>query len=456
MTMKRIILALLTLFPFVATAQEIEETDASDQVENAESADAEQPRILLNRYRIGNGLRFSARGGAKLTVSGLVQTTFETRRYEGVDKNYSRFRVRRARLRFDGSAAHDKIRYRLGMEFVRGSESDSEDGSLLWDAWVAYRPWGNKLQITFGQAATPTDNLELSMSSQTLQFVERSKLTGAFSTIRELGLFLSSSLRVGSEGYIRPQVAITDGSGPLTGGGRRYGGLKYGARVTYLPFGTFRSMGGNRESDMAYELTPKLAVGVGYSYADGVSDRRGGRSNGDILYRDAEGRIDLPDYAKLTANVHFKYRGFSLLGEFVKTWGYVPSSIASRVRNDGSSATTFPIDDRDDKEAYILNRMNVGWGYNIQGGYMLRSLWEFALRYTRLCPDRYSYLNNNLYNNRHHFYDIAISKYLLRNYAAKIQFTAGLARTHGDCRTPDGNVFSGNEWTANILFQFKF
>lgn len=205
MTMKRIILALLTLFPFVATAQEIEETDASDQVENAESADAEQPRILLNRYRIGNGLRFSARGGAKLTVSGLVQTTFETRRYEGVDKNYSRFRVRRARLRFDGSAAHDKIRYRLGMEFVRGSESDSEDGSLLWDAWVAYRPWGNKLQITFGQAATPTDNLELSMSSQTLQFVERSKLTGAFSTIRELGLFLSSSLRVGSEGYYAPR-----------------------------------------------------------------------------------------------------------------------------------------------------------------------------------------------------------------------------------------------------------
>ena len=79
-----------------------------------------------------------------------------------------------------------------------------------------------------------------------------------------------------------------------------------------------------------------------------------------------------------------------------------------------------------------------------------------ARRHTRRCPDRYSYLNNNLYNNRHHFYDIAISKYLLRNYAAKIQFTAGLARTHADCRTPDGNVFSGNEWTANILFQFKF
>lgn len=34
-------------------------------------------------------------------------------------------------------------------------------------------------------------------------------------------------------------------------------------------------MGGSREGDMAYELTPKLSVGVAYSYADGTSDRRG-------------------------------------------------------------------------------------------------------------------------------------------------------------------------------------
>ncbi len=87
---------------------------------------------------------------------------------------------------------------------------------------------------------------------------------------------------------------------------------------------------------------------------------------------------------------------------------------------------------------------------------MLRSLWGFDLRYTRLCPDKYSYLNNNLYNNRHHFYDVGVSKYLTRNYAAKIQATVGLARTNGECRTPDGKTFEGNEWTANIIFQLKF
>lgn len=437
-------------------SQEIEEADMSDVVETTDDTDTSQPRITLNRYKLGDGLRFSAVGGNKLVFSGMVQTTFETRRFEGVDRNYNRFRVRRARLRFDGSALCDKIRYRVGLDFVKGSETDSENGSLLMDVWAAYRPWGNRLQITIGQRATPTDNLELQMSSHTLQFVERSKLTSAFSTIREIGLFLQSSFHVGSQGYLRPELAVTDGDGPISGGGRRYGGFKYGARLSYLPFGTFRAMGGNREADVAYELTPKLSIGLAYSYTDGTSDRRGGRSNGDILYQDKDGRTDLPDFGKLAADILFKYRGFSFLGEFVKTWGYVPSSITARVRNDGTTTTNFEIDGRQDIDAYIKNRMMLGWGYNLQCGYMLRSLWGFDLRYTRLCPDKYSYLNNNLYNNRHHFYDVGVSKYLTRNYAAKIQATVGLARTNGECRTPDGKTFEGNEWTANIIFQLKF
>lgn len=442
---------------FTLHAQDdVEEADMSDVVESLDETDGQSPRITLNRYRLGNGLRFSAIGGHKLTVSGLVQTTAEMRHYEGVSGTFSRFRVRRARVRFDGSSFNDKLRYRVGLDFVKGSETDSESGSLLMDAWAAYRPWGNRLQITFGQKSTPTDNLELQMSSHTLQFVERSKLTSAFSTIREIGLFLQSSFRVGSQGYLRPEIAITDGDGPIGNGSERYGGFKYGARVNYLPFGTFRSMGGSREADVAYELTPKLSIGVAYSYTDGTSDRRGGRSNGDILYMNDKGRIDLPDYGKFVADIHFKYSGFSFLGEFVKTWAYVPSSITSRVRNDGSTSTNFEVDGRQDVDAYVRNRMMLGWGYNIQCGYMLRSLWGFDVRYTRLCPDRYSYLNNNLYYNRHHFYDLNISRYLTRNYAAKIQFTVGLARTAGECRTPDDRTFSGNEVTANIMFQFKF
>ena len=94
---------------------------------------------------------------------------------------------------------------------------------------------------------------------------------------------------------------------------------------------------------------------------------------------------------------------------------------------------------------------------NIQAGYMLRSLWSFDLRYTYLKPDEYSYMNNNLYFNRHNFYDFSVSKYLTRNYAAKIQLTVGLARSNGENRTPDSTyTYNGNEWIGNLLFQFKF
>lgn len=446
---------LLLLTPVVA--QTDEGNDDSESVEAIDEGVADlETKVVFHRYKMGDGMRFSTQGGNRFVISGMVQTSMESRRFEEVDETYNRFRIRRARVRFDGSVFHDKLRFRLGLDMVKGSETDDASGSLLNDAWVAYRPWGNKLVLSFGQRSTPTDNCELQMSSHTLQFGERSKVTSVFSTIREVGVFAESSFRVGSEALLRPAIAITDGSGPVSEG-RRYGGLKYGARLNYLPMGAFRSMGGSREGDMAYELTPKLSVGLAYSYTDGTSDRRGGRSNGDILYMNDRNEIELPDYAKLAADVVFKYRGFSVLGEYVKTWGYVPSSITQRVRNDGTTAKTFEVNGEQNVEAYIKDRMMLGEGFNIQAGYMLRSFWSFDLRYTRLNPDEYSYMNNNLYFNRRNFYDVSVSKYLTRNYAAKIQLTIGLARSNGENRTPDSAyTYDGNEWLGNLLFQFKF
>lgn len=437
------------------------QTDYDDDAEVIEVSDESEtdltPKVVLNKYKMGNGLRFTTQGGNKLAVSGLIQSSFQTTKYEGVDRYYTRFRIRRARLSFDGTAFHDRLRFRLRLDLVKGSETDnSDDGSFLQDAFVAYRPWGNnKLSIAFGQRATPTDNLELLMSSHTLQFGDRSKVTSAFSTIREVGVFADMSYNVGSQGVLRPSVAITDGSGPVSKG-KRYGGLKYGTRVNYLPFGTFRSMGGSREGDAAYELTLKVSLGVAYSYSDGTTDRRGGRDNGKYLYYNDKDKLDLPDYSKLAADILFKYRGFSFLGEYVHTWAYVPKTITQRQRENGTLATTFEIDGRQDVDAYIKNRMMLGQGFNLQAGYMLRSLWSFDIRYTHLCPDKYSYLNNNLYFNRHNFYDVSVSKYLTRNYAAKVQLTVGLIRSAGENRTPDSQfTYRGNEWVGNIMFQFK-
>ncbi|SFG17373.1 porin [Prevotella sp. KH2C16] len=472
--MKKFLLTLLGFLLINATAysqDEIDEVDASEMSEETDREANDTQKASINPYRLGNGIRLIAGNGNNLVLSGLVQTTASTKKYGDIDKHYNRFRVRRARVRLDGTALGSKIRYRVGLDLVKGSETDDDGaGSLLQDAWIGYRPWGdNRMQISFGQRSTPTDNIELSMSSHTLSFVERSRITSVFATIREIGFFVESSLRLGhTQGILRPSIAITDGDGPISGG-KRYGGLKYGARINYLPFGTFRNYGQTRESDMVYEFTPKLNIGVAYSYNQGVSDRRGGRASGDILYMDAKDHYKLPDMGKLVADINFKYAGFSFIAEFAKTWGYVSDKITQRVRTAGTTTTDFAFERTiidaagnqttqtvQDKESYIKNRMLLGWGLNIQMGYMFRSLWSIDARYTHIQADDVSFLNNDLYFNRPDYVDLGISKYLTHSYASKLQLTVGWGNPDGQCRTPDSRYYSGNEWNVDLMFQLKF
>ncbi len=449
---------LVACCPSVLAQEDTDEMETNDEVEKIEGAETEGSKVHVSHYQLGNGLRIIDSGGSNLTLSGLVQMTASTRHFEGVDQLYSRFRIRRARMILDGTSFRNRLRYRLGLDMVQGSETDDTGaGSMLHDAWIAYRPWGdNRLQVTIGQYATPTDNIELSMASHTLAFVERSKITSVFSTIREVGIFVSGSYKVGhTQGVIRPSVAITDGDGPVNGG-KRYGGLKYGGRINYLPFGTFRTYGQGREGDMAYEFTPKLCIGVAYSYNQGVSDRRGGRSSGDMLYLDSRDRYCLPDMSKLVADINFKYQGWSVLAEFAKSWALVPDDITQRVRTAGTATTDFAVDGVQDVDAYIRNRMMLGWGFNIQAGYMFRNLWSVDARYTRIESDKYSYLQNTLYYNRPDYVDFSVSRYLDRNYASKVQLTVGWVGSNGENRTPDSKNFNGSEWNASMMVQFKF
>ena len=107
-------------------------------------------------------------------------------------------------------------------------------------------------------------------------------------------------------------------------------------------------------------------------------------------------------------------------------------------------------------DAYIRNRMMLGWGFNIQAGYMFRNLWSVDARYTRIESDKYSYLQNTLYYNRPDYVDFSVSRYLDRNYASKVQLTVGWVGSNGENRTPDSKNFNGSEWNASMMVQFKF
>jgi hypothetical protein len=283
------------------------------------------------------------------------------------------------------------------------------------------------------------------MNSNSLQLVERSRLTSAFSSIREFGLFLSGNFRLNGQGsYLRPYFVLTNGDG-INNFDKDLGGLKIGGRIDFLPFGLFTNKGQFRQIDVMRELTPKFVIGVNYSHNSGMSSRRG-RNSGSILYLNELGQQSLPDYTKYGIDFLFKYNGFSALGEYVKSSSTVPTDIIERVRNDGSTSSSFLVNGVQDIESYVNGRMMLGEAYNIQMGYLFKSGITIDSRYTHLKADDNSFLNNATFYNRPNYYTLGIGKLLGRNYGAKIQ---------GSITLVDGSlgVNHDNDTTTDVVFK---
>ena len=236
--------------------------------------------LILGDYIPGNGLVFSSTDqNYKVVLRGYSQSLFESknRSFDSsniLDNNvYNRFRARRVRLRLSGNQLFPGFSYRLQVDLAQSVEGDGELSGLLLDAWVGYNIT-KKLKIIFGQKATPTDNLSVQMASNSLQLPERSRLTSAFASIREVGLFMEGKFKTGKKSVLKPMLCVTNGDGSNTLS-NDFGGLKYGARINFLPFGTFRNFGQFRQVDMVRELSPKLMLGINGSYNVGMSSRRG-------------------------------------------------------------------------------------------------------------------------------------------------------------------------------------
>ena len=375
----------------------------------------------LDSYSFGEGISFTADNGSKIKLSGYAQPHVEIKNYNDLEENSSstRFRLRRLRLRFDGQASNPKFAYRFQVDLSGSSETGEATGDFLLDAYLSY-DITNRIKVIFGQRSTYTDNRELFMNSSSLQLVERSRLTSAFSSIREFGLFLSGNFRLNGKGaYLRPYFVLTNGDG-INNFDKDLGGLKIGGRIDFLPFGLFTNKGQFRQIDVMRELTPKFVIGVNYSHNSGMTSRRG-RDSGSILYLDEFGQQSLPDYTKYGIDFLFKYNGFSALGEYVKSSSTVPANIIERVRNDGSTSSSFLVNGVQDVESYVNGRMMLGEAYNIQMGYLFKSGITIDSRYTHLRADENSFLNNATFYNRPNYYTIGIGKLLGRNYGAKIQ-----------------------------------
>jgi len=411
--------------------------------------------ISLESYKFGEGLQFNADRGHSIRLTGYAQPMIDLKNYTDVEENSStsRYRIRRLRLRIDGKSKNQKFGYRFQADLSGTSETGEDTGDYLLDAYVSYAVT-DRISILFGQRATYTDNRELFMNSNSLQLVERSRLTSAFSSIREFGLFVTGRLRAGRGSYLRPYFVLTNGDG-INVFDKDHGGLKIGGRLDYLPFGLFTNLGQFRQIDVMREQAPKLVLGVHFSHNSGMSSRRG-RASGALIYLDENDQESLPDYTKYGIDFLFKYKGFSALGEYIKSTAVVPDDITQRVRNDGSISSSFLVDGMQNIDSYVKGRMMLGQAYNFQMGYLFKSGFSIDTRFTHLDADENSFLNNATFYNRPNYYTLGIGKLLAKNYGAKIQ--ASITYVDGSLGINDAqsSPIEGNEWLARIITTISF
>ena len=396
--------------------------------------------LEMQSYKFGDGLRFVGESGESVRLTGYAQPMSEFKQTEG-NGRISRFRMRRLRLRVDGQTKDPRFKYRLQVDLSGVSEAGDADENPLMDAYIDYAP-NNSFSVKFGQRTTYADNRELWMSSNSLQLVERSRLTSAFASIREFGIFVTGRIKSGRGSFLRPYLVLSNGDGKNIMGNDK-GGLKVGGRIDYLPFGLFTNIGQFRQIDVMREQVPKLVVGVHYSHNSGMSSRRG-RYSGRLIYLNANDQESLPDYTKYGVDFLFKYKGFSALGEFVKSSAIIPDDITQRVRNDGSISTTFLVNDIQNVDAYVKGRMMLGKAYNFQLGYLFKNNFSIDGRYTHLIADQNSFLNNATFYNRPNYYTLGITKLSRRNF--KVQ---------GSITYVDGSlgINHDNDLSTDIVFK---
>jgi phosphate-selective porin OprO and OprP len=321
--------------------------------------------------------------------------------YDGNDWS-SNALMRRSRIKLDGYALTPKLVYKVELGLTgRDMSVSSEAGQgrdasrLILDAALKYQ-MNKHWQLWAGQTKLP-GNRERVVSSANLQFVDRSNVNSKFNIDRDMGIQLHGKFKAGDM-VIRPKFAVSNGEGrDITEG--NHGGLNYTARVDFLPFGSFE---GKKQdyilSDLTRQSKPKLAIGITYNQNQNTVRQQGqlGKFVTDSLGNFVENTLTM-----LEADLLFKYDGFSVLAEYAQTEG------ANQIVD-------------------VSSKFNTGSGINVQAGYLFKSNWEVAGRYTAIAPDDAAFSGIKEVNE----YTLGISRYI-SGHNLKIQSDYGIIETIG-------------------------
>lgn len=312
-----------------------------------------QERVNL---KYGSGINFLAPDSSMSLKLGVrFQTLFVLEDSENAQTEKN-MQVRRFRLKFDGFAYNPRLVYKIELALSNRDNAPANvkqfgnAPSIVLDAVLKYA-LKNNLSFWFGQTKLP-GNRERVVSSQALQFVDRSNVNGLFNIDRDLGVQLHHNFKLG-QAVINDSYAITIGEGRNIVAVDK-GGFSYTARLEVLPFGSFKNKGDYFQADLERETTPKLSLGAGYNYND-----RATRSGGQL-----GGFIATPrSLSTFYADMMLKFQGWSLASEYVNK--------------------------KSDENPVFLEEetfFKTGSGWNLQSGYLLKNNFEISGRYTITVP----------------------------------------------------------------------
>lgn len=350
---------------------------------------------------VGKDSSWSAKFSSRIQFLGASKWKYGAGRF---GKAEQQFLIRRARLKLSGFAYSPKLGYKFQLGF---SESDmaeispfnGEVSNVILDAVLMWN-FHKNFDLWVGQTKLP-GNREQLFSSANLQLVDRSALNGLFGLDRDLGLHLQHHFYVFDKIIIREMIAVSKGEGRGVID-ENLGGYQYTARVEVLPFGNFLQEGDYVGGDIFREQTPKLSIAAAYNLT--VDAVRTHVNKGDYLENDL-GFYET-DIATYYIDALLKYRGFSLLGEF----SYRDAADPIAKNSDGSTTG---------------QKVFTGKGLNVQGGYIFKSNWGIAGRFTTIIPD--SGFVSNAINNR---YTVGGSKFVV-GHKLKMQTDFTYATTDG-------------------------
>lgn len=307
--------------------------------------------------------------GNKIRFGGFFDATAYHTEVKNADA-LNGFDVTHADLSVEGRLLNGRLGFFLQADFATSDP--------LLDAWVSYMPIKG-LKITAGQKQTITDTRQMMMLDQGQAFADRSFVSRSFfKSGREIGLFVEHRLPVGNTGFDLG-VSVTSGDGRNSFGSSSTdpdcGGLKYGGRVSFYPLGFFSPGNELVFGDFARESTPKLAVGGAFSYNRGASNRVG-EGHGEFTMYDEKGDVRYPDYRRISADILFKWQGFSLLADYVNT----TATSLNRLYLDPNGGTKL-------QPRQIADYLVLGNGFDIQVGYLFSGMWAIDAAYSMVRPE---------------------------------------------------------------------